>query len=151
MCLTHYIHYAVYNDLPWLTALPSVIFENLLSLCSDSWPTSVNSINPDISLPLLRYHYENIHHAHYSMLQCSLEKYLGDNSEKWSLKIQCSLIYDRTKTGFSQVHYTSEESAVSGLTDTTLFDSCSTDSWEFLSELPKCWPCLIHSLKKILH
>jgi len=49
-------------------------------------------------------------------------------------------------TVFSQVHCTSEESAVSGLTDTTLFDSCSTDSWEFRSELPECWPCLIHSL-----
>ena len=143
------------TDLPWLTDLPPVIFiqvqENLLLLCSDSWPTSVNSISPDISLPLLRYHYENIHHAHYSKPHCSLKKYLGDNSEKWSLKIQCSLIHDRMTTGFSQVHCTSEETAVSGLTHTTLFDSCSTDFWEFLSELPKCWPCQIHSLKKILH
>jgi len=36
--------------------------------------------------------------------------------------MQCSLIYDRTTTGFSQVHCTSEEKVGSGLTDTTLFN-----------------------------
>jgi hypothetical protein len=32
-----------------------------------------------------------------------------------------------------------------------LLDFCSTDSWEFLSELIKGWPCLIHSLNEVLH
>lgn len=32
----------------------------------------------------------------------------------------------------------------------TLFDVCCPDSWEFLSEVPKHCPCLIHSLSRIL-
>lgn len=125
-----------------LIALSPAVFikvqENLLLISSDSWPTSVNSISPNISLPLLKYHYEKIPHAYYSMPLSSLVKYLGDNSEKESLKIYCSLIYDRKTIGFSHVRCIFEELAVSALTETPLFDSCSTDSWEFLSELPKC-------------
>jgi len=34
---------------------------------------------------------------------------------------------------------TSEEFVVSGMTETTLFDVCSTDSKEFFGELPKHW------------
>jgi hypothetical protein len=36
------------------------------------------------------------------------------------------------------------------LTDeNTLFHFCNTDSWQFLSEVPKLWLCLIHSSNKI--
>lgn len=146
----------ILTDLPWLTALPPLIFiqvqENLLLLSSDnSWPTSVNSISPDISLPLLGYHYENIHHAHYSKPQCSLKKYLGDNSQKWSLKIKCSLIFHRTTTGFSQVHCTSEESAVPGFTDTILLILAALIPGNFSVSYLNAGPVWSKALKKNLH
>ena len=32
----------------------------------------------------------------------------------------------------------------------TLFGFCPTDYWEVFHEVPKRWPCLIHSLDKVL-
>jgi hypothetical protein len=73
-CLTHYIHYKVHTD--WLAllhcaaSLPAVctqVQEIPLLLSSNSPPTMVNSICPDISSPLLRYHDENIRRAHRSV------------------------------------------------------------------------------------
>lgn len=67
-CFTHYIHNGVHSD--WLALInhaassPAILLqvqENLLLLCSNTPPTSVNSICPDMSSPLLRHHNENKH------------------------------------------------------------------------------------------
>jgi hypothetical protein len=42
----------------------------------------------------------------------------------------------------------SEEDADLGTNANTLFDFCSTDSWEFLSKISKHRPCLIQTLAK---
>jgi len=63
-------------------AIYTRVQENFLLLTSNSPPTSVNSICPDMSSLLLRYHDENICHAHCSMPHIFLEKYLGENLEK---------------------------------------------------------------------
>jgi len=39
---------------------------------------------------------------------------------------------------------------ICGLMKTPSLNFCSTDSWEFLSEIPKSWPCMIHSPNKFL-
>jgi len=86
-------------------AVHTLVQENLLLLTSNSLPTSVNSNCSDMSSPLVRYHDEKIRHAHCSMPHIFLEKYLGENLEKGSLKTYWSLISERKTTGFPLVHW----------------------------------------------
>jgi hypothetical protein len=146
---------------------------------SNSRLTSTNFTCPGISSPLLRYHDENVRRAHSSVTHSFPGKNPGESAENGSLKTYCSLIPHRTTTGFQHVPcscqpyyfleswllqdgnystpsslvelFVSEELAYLRTDKNTLLDFCSTDPWEFLIEIRKRWPCLIHSLNEVLH